>query len=215
VDDFREDQPASHPELLDWLADDFMRHGFDLKHTIRLILTSRTYQLKYDPLLEDKFDVAKPTEPRYFRSPSLRRTTAEQLVDSVRLSIAQAVDPNQRLYRQVESTALTRALGRPASRVEISTCRPDDVAVVQSLELLNGRELTEFIYKSKMGEALVESNDPNVVAEKIYLATLSRKPTAEEKKLTAEYLEGAADTQQGMRDVLWAIFCSPEFQYIR
>jgi hypothetical protein len=215
VDDFREDQPPSHPKLLDWLADDFMRHGLDLKHTIRLILASRTYQLKYDPALEDKFDVAKPTEPRYYRSPSLRRTTAEQLVDSVRLSIAQAVDPNQRLYRQVESTALTRALGRPASRVEISTCRPDDVAVVQSLELLNGRELTDFIYKGKLADALLESNDPKVVAEKIYLATLSRSPTPEEKKLAAEYVEQCSDLQQGIRDTLWAIFCSPEFQYIR
>ncbi len=72
VDDYRVDQPPSHPELLDWLAYDFMQHGYDLKHTIRLILTSRTYQLKYDPKLEDHFDVAKPTAPRYFRSPSLR-----------------------------------------------------------------------------------------------------------------------------------------------
>ena len=46
ADDFRLERPASHPELLAWLADDLMRHGFDLKHTIRLILTSRTYQLR-------------------------------------------------------------------------------------------------------------------------------------------------------------------------
>ena len=39
VDDFRLDRPASHPALLDWLVDDFMRSGFDLQHTIRLILT--------------------------------------------------------------------------------------------------------------------------------------------------------------------------------
>ena len=70
ADDFRLDQPASHPELLEWLADDFIRSGYDLKHTIRLILTSRTYQLKYDPALEDHFDVAKPTVARYYRSPS-------------------------------------------------------------------------------------------------------------------------------------------------
>src|SRR5205823_6105888 len=81
VDDFRTDVPPSHPELLDWLADDFVRHGYDLKHIIRLILTSRTYQLKYNPKLADKFDVEKPGNPRYFRSPALRRLTAEQLLD--------------------------------------------------------------------------------------------------------------------------------------
>ncbi len=83
VDDFRLDQPAVNPELLDWLADDFVRHGYDLKHSVRLILTSRTYQLRYDPALEDHFDVAKPAVPRYYRSPSLRRLTAEQLIDSI------------------------------------------------------------------------------------------------------------------------------------
>ena len=59
-DDFRLDQPPTNPELLAWLADDFMRHGYDLKHSIRLVLTSRTYQLRYDPQLEDHFDVNHP-----------------------------------------------------------------------------------------------------------------------------------------------------------
>ena len=45
---------SAAPALLAWLADDFMRNGYNLKHTIRLILTSRTYQLKYDPALEDR-----------------------------------------------------------------------------------------------------------------------------------------------------------------
>ena len=59
VDDFRDDVPASHPELLEWLAHDFIAHGCDLKHTIRLILTSQTYQLRYDPELADHFARAK------------------------------------------------------------------------------------------------------------------------------------------------------------
>ncbi len=146
ADDFRLDRPPSHPELLEWLADDFMRQGYDLKHTIRLILTSRTYQLRYDPKLEDHFDVAKPTEPRYYRSPALRRLTAEQLIDSVRVVTTQVLEPKKRIYLDKISTALTRALGRPASRNEINTGRPDDVAVIQALELLNGEEFNQMVY---------------------------------------------------------------------
>ena len=87
-DDFRLDQPPSHLELLAWLADDFMRNGYDLKHTIRLILTSRTYQLKYNPELGDHFDVNKTEQlARYYRSPSLRRLTAEQLLDSIKVAM--------------------------------------------------------------------------------------------------------------------------------
>ncbi len=102
-DDFRLDQPPSHPELLDWLADDFIRSGYDPKHTIRLILTSRTYQLKYDPALEDHFDVAKPTVARYYRSPSLRKLTAEQLIDSIRLATQQKLASTNRLYLDTAS----------------------------------------------------------------------------------------------------------------
>src|SRR5205814_6486447 len=116
VDDFRLDTPPSHPELLEWLAQDFVRHGCDLKHTIRLILTSRTYQLRYEPTLEDHFDVGKPGEARYFRSPSLRRLTAEQFMDGVRIAVDQTLSSSKRLFRSNNSTALSRALGRPAAR---------------------------------------------------------------------------------------------------
>jgi hypothetical protein len=75
ADDARESIDASMPELLDWLAYDLASHDFDLKRTIRLILTSRTYQLRYDPALEDRLDVAAPGEPRWFRSPGMRRLT--------------------------------------------------------------------------------------------------------------------------------------------
>jgi hypothetical protein len=196
VDDFRLDRPPSHPELLDWLAYDFMAHGYDLKHTIRLILTSRTYQLHYDPALEDHFDVSKPKEPRYFRSPSLRRLTAEQFVDSLRLATEGRLDPKQRLYRSNTSTALTRSLGKPASRNEISTGRPDDVAVVQSLELLNGEELAGAAYGASFLSDLSRrwGTDPAGAIDALYLSILSRAPTAAERDLVLSYIRAASDS---------------------
>src|SRR5207253_9945219 len=97
-DDFRLDHPPSQPELVEWLADHFMRHGYDLKHTVRLILTSRTYQLRYDPALEDHFDVNKTDQARYYRSPSLRRLIAEQLLDSIEVAMGQKLEAQKRLY---------------------------------------------------------------------------------------------------------------------
>jgi hypothetical protein len=188
ADDFRLDRPASHPELLEWLADDFMRHSYDIKHTIRLILSSRSYQLRYNPALEDHFNVQKPDEPRYARSPSLRRLTAEQFIDSIREASAKNWD-GQRLYRTSTSTALTRALGRPASRNEISTGRADDVAVVQSLEMLNGDELHQFIYDGEILDELAAQSDRKKIIEQLYWAVLNRPPTASEIKLGLAYLK--------------------------
>ncbi len=194
ADDFRLDRPPSHPELLEWLADDFMRHGYDLKRTIRLILSSRTYQLAYDPAREDRFDVAKPTEPRYFRSPSLRRMTAEQLIDSIRVAVTQKLDPRRRLYLDKTSTALTRALGKPASRNEISTARPDDVAIVQALELLNGEEYHRLAYQGTLLRELAAraAEQPEQVIASAYQAVLSRPPTTAEVGIALKFLGAGA-----------------------
>ncbi len=215
VDDFRDDMKPSHPELLDWLAYDFVEHGCDLKHTIRLILTSRTYQLRYDPALEDHWAVGQKDAPRYFRSPALRRLTAEQFLDSVRVAASGQFIPGERNYLDIRSTALSRALGRPASRNEISTGRPDDVAVVQALELLNGRELHEMIYTNAVFAANSARQDPRRLVERLYRAALSRAPTAAEKNVGRAYLMAAESPPDGMKDMLWALVCSPEFQYIK
>jgi hypothetical protein len=212
-DDFRLDHAPSHPELLAWLADDFMRNGYDLKHTIRLILTSRTYQLKYNPELEDHFDVNKTELARYYRSPSLRRLTAEQLLDSISVAIGQRLDSQKRLYLDKGSTALTQALGRPAAHNEISTARPDDVAIVQALELLNGEEFYERIYSSSIAEQLANQKDLATAMDRLYWVALSRPPSADERKLGASFLKTSNREQVG--DALWALFASPEFQYIR
>ena len=215
VDDFRLDTPASHPELLDWLAHDFLAHGCDLKHTIRLILTSRTYQLRYDPALVDQFSAGQDNPPRYFRSPALRRLTAEQFLDSVRMAANGELAENQRCYLDARSTALARAMGRPASRNEISTERPDDLAVVQSLELLNGSELHEMIRSGRVFDEVVERWDARRLVDRLYRSALSRPPTADERNLGRAYLEASESAQAGLHDMLWALVCGPEFQYIK
>ena len=183
ADDFRLDTPPSHPELLEWLADDFVRHGYDLKHSIRLLLTSRTYQQRYDPALEDHFDVSRPESPRYFRSPSLRRMTAEQFLDSVTTATWQRLDLQRRAHLDKTTTALSRALGRPAARTEITTWRSQDLAIVQSLELLNGEELQHLLHS---GTLLADGNP-----DKLYRAVFSRVPTAKERAMAEAYLESS------------------------
>ncbi|HEV3138266.1 MAG TPA: DUF1549 domain-containing protein, partial [Pirellulales bacterium] len=215
ADDFRLDSPASHPELLDWLAHNFVEHGCDLKHTIRLILSSRTYQLRYDPALEDHFSSGEKSASRYFRSPSLRRLTAEQLLDSVRVAASGKFLPAERSFLDNRSTALSRALGRPAARSEISTARPDDAAVVQSLELVNGRELHEMIYSNALFTEAATRRDPRQLVDRLYRAALSRGASVAEKNAGRAFLQSADSPEEGLKDMLWALVCSPEFQYIK
>jgi hypothetical protein len=215
ADDFRLDTPPSHPELLEWLAYDFLEHGCDLKHTTRLILTSRTYQLRYDPALEDHFNAGQKGTPRYFRSPALRRLTAEQVIDSIRVAASGQFIAGERNFLDIRSTALTRALGRPASRNEISTSRPDDAAVVQALELLNGPELHQMVYTNALFTDAATKKDPRRLVDGLYRAALSRPATTAEKNAGRAYLQASDSPAEGLKDILWALVCSPEFQYIK
>ena len=74
-----ENAEASHPQLLKWLAREFLKSGYDLKHVARLILNSHAYQRQVDPA----FTRAGEPEDRFFAGPSRRRLSAEQVVDSL------------------------------------------------------------------------------------------------------------------------------------
>jgi hypothetical protein len=70
----------SHPELLDWLADDFMRHGWKLKRLHRLILTSTAYR---QSSRNDPRGISRDPENRLYWKKPLQRLDAEALRDSI------------------------------------------------------------------------------------------------------------------------------------
>lgn len=73
-----EGHPSSHPELMDWLAHDFISHGYDLKHLTRTILTAEVYQRA-----ATGSNLAVDPELRFFNAPERRRLSAEQIVDTL------------------------------------------------------------------------------------------------------------------------------------
>ncbi len=75
VDDM--EQEAWHPDLLDWLAEDLVDHGYNLKRTMQLILTSRAYQMPPVSLEEPRGGAF------VFSGPAVRRMTSEQFRDAL------------------------------------------------------------------------------------------------------------------------------------
>ncbi|MBL9199003.1 MAG: DUF1553 domain-containing protein, partial [Opitutaceae bacterium] len=96
-----EGREASHPELLAWLAREFVAHGFDLRHVARLILTSQAYQRPANGK-----NLTAPAPQRFFAAPDPRRLTAEQVVDSLYAVAGQPM--------QVEEITLDLDARRPA-----------------------------------------------------------------------------------------------------
>jgi hypothetical protein len=95
VDDFGLlGEKPSHPELLDWLARDFMEHGWSVKRTIRQIVLSATYAQAStpNPALDPKLITnVDPANVLLYRAP-VRRMTAEQIRDSI-LAVSGRLDP--------------------------------------------------------------------------------------------------------------------------
>ncbi len=78
-------EPPTHPALLDWLAADFMEHGWQLKRLHRLILTSRTWRQITDPR-------TTPERERLYCGAKLQRLDAESLRDAM-LSVTGKLHP--------------------------------------------------------------------------------------------------------------------------
>lgn len=83
-----EGHEASHPELLDWLAAELLRSGYNVRHVIRLIVTSQAYQREAG--LENPSSLGKGE--RFFNAPARRRLSAEQIVDSLHAAAGASID---------------------------------------------------------------------------------------------------------------------------
>ncbi|MCP4189792.1 MAG: DUF1553 domain-containing protein [Planctomycetaceae bacterium] len=115
VDDFGVmGQSPSHPRLLDWLAGDFIANGWSVKHLIRQIVLSNTYQMSSLHEGDDKVQIVDPDNRLLHKAP-LRRLQAESIRDAL-LSISGRLDP--KLYGPSVSVYLSPFMegrGRPQS----------------------------------------------------------------------------------------------------
>jgi Protein of unknown function (DUF1549)/Protein of unknown function (DUF1553) len=222
---------AFHPDLLEWLAADFVEHGYDLKHTIGLIVTSRAYQLQV---------VASQADTDPFRGPLAKRLTAEQFEDA----IGQLTGRRSRAWAK-NGDRLMEALGRPDRRT-VTTQRLAPTSTLQSLELMNGAVLHEMIYgerpsssdatakqleQDKLGKvdqvdiAPIDAPDfsrfadmsPDEQVQHLFRWTLARSPTPEESAIALALFESrqAEGDPLPLADLVWSVAMLPEFQWVR
>ncbi len=86
-----EGREASHPELLDWLASEWVANGYDVRHLMRLITTSAAYQRE----ATGENLAALSARERFFSAPGRRRLSAEQIVDSLHAAAGRAIDSEE------------------------------------------------------------------------------------------------------------------------
>ncbi len=104
---------SSHPELLAWLTEEFLRSGYDLKSLTRLIMSSRLYQ---------RNSLSGDAQGReLFAGPSRRRLTAEQIVDTVFQAVGKELPVERLTYNSDGRQGATTFIdfGRPRKAWEM------------------------------------------------------------------------------------------------
>jgi hypothetical protein len=217
VDDMRETNPASSPEILEALANEFRGSGFNMKGIIRTMVSSRLYQLSAEPRPENVHD--RQNFARYYA----RRMIAEVFLDAVDQTCgtksnfgnmsanARAVD----LPHEGFGSNFLDTFDRP-QRVSVCECERSAAATLgQVLLLANSDEVENKIADGKgRAKTLIDTNrTPAEIVEEIYLTAYSRSPRPDERTSAISYIELAQDRNKAVQDLLWAILNSREFMY--
>ncbi len=214
-DGFSPMNPPSHPDLLDWLAVEFVENGYDLKSMIRLMCNARTYQLASHG---GRRPGEIPDHERLFEKMSLRRMTAEQLHDSLLVTTGLIGSNRRALQPAIEQNHPPRpgsflATFGAHDRRTIHE-RSTDATIPQALTLLNGPFINRAVrmherHPTRLWLDMGVSRQETMNA--LFLNTLTREPTGQERKFALEIAQNA----EGWSDVHWALINTPEFMFIR
>jgi hypothetical protein len=212
VDDFNDDNPPSHAELLDELARAFVRNRYDQKFLIRAITSSRAYQLT------STVTDSRQNDPRLFARMALKGMTAEQLFDSLALATGwkeqQLGQPNRNPFGSAREEFLAKFANHSDKRTEHHT------SILQALSLMNGKLVSDLTSLDEdnsvylVGLLDAPYMDDRQRLETIFMLTLSRPMRPEEEKRLVKYVKDggpSSDSRKALADVFWVLINSSEF----
>lgn len=227
VDGFGAENPPSNPELLKWLAKDFVIHGYDLQHLMRTILNSETYQRTSQTNESNKDDqrhyshaYVKPLSAEQFFYSLLQATGFERL-QHVRMEgiKKQGGEDRKNMLRRLEEMKrehLKKFLFL-LDNGEMEEIEAFNGTIPQALMMINGDMVNDSAdheeYGSFVNYVLGKWRDPMERMKYLYLNVLSRLPTAKEKTYFRRYLERSLYRNKDLayEDLYWVLLNSAEF----
>jgi hypothetical protein len=220
VDDLRSTSPPINEPLLQALTEDFVKHRFDVRHLMRVIVNSRTYQRSSAPNATNAHDDAN------FSHAIPRRIPAEALLDS--LVQATAVKENfagvpaaftavQLPDANVQSDFLS--LFGKAQRSEACECERDlGSNMLQALHFINGKSiLTRVMNPAARPSLLMKQKLPDdQLVESLYAWSLARRPSASEKDSGLKFLSSYGEQKtEAAQDLMWGLLNSRDFTLLQ
>lgn len=210
VDDMVGQNLPSHPELLTALAADFAANGFDVKHLVRGICNSQAYQRSSKAVAGNE-----SAAPHLYAKATVKVLSPEQLFDSL-AAVTKFQDPAGKAREKGANGkagpqgARERFVNFFLAGAEMVSTVDYEAGIPQALKLMNSRQTGSA--NPQVVRNVVGTSRGTEAIEKIYLAALSRRPTAIEVERLSKYIAGANGLpQDAVGDVLWAVLNSSEF----
>jgi len=216
IDDLGENNPATHPELLEDLADDFIDKGYDLKYVYRMLCNTKTYQRSSAPR-NRKYEGSD-----FYAYANMKPMTPEQLFKAT--VQATGLDGKQRYSNPKRIRDWMMRTIRPFvfnfGNDEEEVVEEFQGTIPQALLMMNGQLVNEGIKVSKGGNLdrlfKIRKSDSDRV-ELMFLAALSRRPAAAEKSEILAYIKrkgtAAQKRKEGYEDAFWALLNTTEFLF--
>jgi hypothetical protein len=216
VDDVRSTNPPINPALLDALTKDFVASRFDMRHLMRRIVTSATYQRTSLPTPSNRHD------DQNFSHAIPRRIPAEALLDS----LVQATGipenfagaPGGFRAAQLPDAAIDNPFlglfGKP-QRMDACECERDNNSnMLQALHFINGNSIGARLVNpaGRPAQLINQKLTDEQIATELYLWSVARQPTAEEVKIVLEHFGKSGEKRlEAAQDVMWALLNSKDF----
>ncbi len=213
IDEPGDNNPPSHPELLDELAKGFAESGFDNRVLIRAIVRSKPYQLT------SKLTHPTQNDPRRFARMAMKGLSGAQIYDSF---IAATGMPNDATMDSVFFDVQAQTpRGRFVKQFPTGgKVTESQTSILQALMMMNGTEMAQqtTIQTGQTLTAIVDA--PFLTTETridaLYRAVVCRSPTAEEREKFASYVDRggpSGDKTKALADVMWVLLNSTEFLF--
>jgi hypothetical protein len=202
--------------LLQYLADDFRQHGYDIKHLIRRIMNSHAFSLSSQPSERNVSDVNNFS--RYYR----QRMRAEVLLDAVNDLLGteeefDAMPPGARatqLWTHRASSLFLDTFGRPDPNQDPPCERMTDSTTPQILHLMNSPELNKKLSDDAARPATLANSEASneSVVEQAFIWVYCRPATSDERQQAlASFPDDPANRRGAVEDLFWALLNTPEF----
>ena len=215
VDDMGPHNPASHPELVERLAEEFARSGYQVKTLIRWIAGSEAYQLTSRFSGSNEIDNPAAGETPLFSHLYVKMMTAEQLYDSLIIA-TEAHKSGRSSWAEAERQ---RQEWLQQFVVAFGTDENDEAttfngSIPQALMMMNGPLVENAVNINQGGflyAVLADKSSPSEKVQRLYLAALSRRPTRNELNAANQLIRQYPNPINGYQDLFWALLNANEF----